>query len=92
MTNITTPLKPQLVIKKSSWKSKAWDRIKTIIVTAMVFAIAILGLLYRMEKTARTMERNEYRRQNQELQEKINKTSERLETSVLTHGSQPSSK
>jgi len=89
MNEITHPTKPTTLVRKPSKAKTFFSHLRTAFVTALVFAIAILGLLYNMEKKAREMERDEYKKQIQELTEKANKTQERLETSVLTPGSQP---
>ena len=88
MNEITRPTKPVNLIRKPSKAKTFISHLRTVIITAMVFAIAILGLLWNMEKKARVMERDEYKNTIQHLNEKINKTTERLETSVLTPGGQ----
>lgn len=61
-------------------------RTKTVVLTLMIGAIATLGLLYNMEKEARTMERKDYERETRELKENI----EKLQSSLLAERSQPS--
>jgi uncharacterized protein YlxW (UPF0749 family) len=68
---------------------RAWRHVKVITIYTLVLATAAGFLLFHMEKKARTMEREEYKRQVQELKDEANKAQEKLETSLLTERSQP---
>lgn len=64
-------------------KHKFFSHLKVITIYTLVLATAAGFLLFNMEKKARTMEREEYKRQIEELKNEASKTQEKLETSLL---------
>jgi hypothetical protein len=69
---------------KETQMQKAWRHFKVLSAYTLMLATAASFLLYNMEKKARSMDRENYKQQIEELKSEATKAQEKLETSLLT--------